>query len=80
MLVQHNLISSTAASDIMTRWGATNRDKAGEFVRSVEVKLQSSKKPQELFEQFVEILAAEGEQDLAETIMKNYGKGIHIRA
>ena len=77
MFVERQLISSATASDIMTTMGTSSRNKAGEFVRSVEVQLQSSKNPQEVFEQFLSILTKEGAKDLAKTIMENYGKETH---
>ena len=74
-LIEHRLVSSDTATNIMSRTGTTNQDKAGEFIRSIEVTLEESGHPQELFEEFVEILAREGEEDLVEKIVKNYGKG-----
>ena len=74
-LVQRNFISSATAADIMSRMGSSNREKAMEFFGSVEIKLQNSEHPQELFEQFVEILE-EDARDLAVKITKNYGKGM----
>ena len=73
-LVQHKFISSDTAADTMSRMGSSNREKAMEFFRSVETKLQNSEHPQELFEQFVEILE-EDARDLAVKITKNYGEG-----
>ena len=58
----------------MSTMGTNNRNKAEEFIRSIETKLESSEHPQELFEKFVEILAREGQEDLAVKIVKNYGK------
>ena len=58
----------------MSTTGTNNRDKAGIFFRSVEVKVKSSQNRQEVFEQFVGILAAEAAEDLAVTIMENYGE------
>ena len=74
LFVERQLISSATASDVMSRTGTSSRDKAGEFVRSVEVQLQSSKNPQEVFEQFLSILTKEGAKDLAKRIMEIYGK------
>ena len=75
--VQRSFVSSQKASDIMSKTSTTDRDKASEFFSSFELTLKCRLNRQEVFEQFLEILAEENAEDLVAKITKDYGKVVN---
>ena len=61
----------------MSKTSTTDRDKASEFFSSFEIILKCSLNQQEVFEQFLEILAEENAEDLGAKIRKDYGKEVN---
>ena len=61
----------------MSKTNTADRVKASEFFSSFEIILKCSLNRQEVFEQFLEILAEENAEDLVAKIRKDYGKEVN---